>query len=76
MEALNKTGIAKTIVASWFNYDSVRGFNTDYIAEKGHYDASLLASEMASGTIQGRVNIADASDELIGKTFVLVNDMA
>ena len=76
LEALNESGIAKTIVASWFNYDSVRGFNTDYIAEKGHYDASLLASEMASGTIQGRVNIADASDELIGKTFVLVNDMA
>jgi hypothetical protein len=31
---------------------------------------------LAAGTISGAVNIADASDELISKSFVLVNDMA
>ena len=75
-EALNRTSIANQIVASWFNYSPERGFNTDYIAKKGNYDASALAQEMAAGTVQGRVNLADASDELIGKTFVLINDMS
>ena len=74
--ALNSTQMAKSIVAAWFNYSPDYGFNTEYIAQKGHYDASVLAKEMAAGTIQGQVNLADASDELIGKTFVLVNDMA
>ena len=74
--ALNSTQMAKSIVAAWFNYSPDYGFNTEYIAKKGHYDASVLAKEMAAGTIQGQVNLADASDELISKTFVLVNDMA
>lgn len=74
--ALNSTQMAKSIVAAWFNYSPDYGFNTEYIAQKGHYDASVLAKEMAAGTIQGQVNLADASDELISKTFVLVNDMA
>lgn len=64
------------MVAAWFNYNDSTGFNTHYIAEKGNYDASVLAQELAAGTISGAVNIADASDELISKSFVLVNDMA
>lgn len=74
--ALEQAQIAKSIVAAWFNYNDSTGFNTHYIAEKGNYDASVLAQELAAGTISGEVNIADASDELIGKSFVLVNDMA
>lgn len=73
---LDRIQMAKQIVAAWFNYSPDYGFNTEYIAQKGHYDASVLAKEMAAGTIQGQVNLADASDELISKTFVLVNDMA
>lgn len=73
---LHEGQMAKYIVASWFNYNDSTGFNTAYIAEKGDYDASVLAQELAAGTISGDVNIADASDELINKSFVLVNDMA
>ena len=75
-EALKQAQIAKYMVAAWFNYNDSTGFNTHYIAEKGNYDASVLAQELAAGTISGAVNIADASDELISKSFVLVNDMA
>lgn len=74
--ALEQGQMAKYMVASWFNYNDSLGFNTDYIAQKGNYDASVLAQELAAGTISGEVNIADASDELISKSFVLINDMA
>ena len=76
LEVLNSQNIAKQMVATWFNFDEEKGFNTEYLAERGHYDASALSQELAAGTISGEVNIADAGDELIGKTFLLVNDMA
>ena len=68
--------VAKMMVKYWFNFDEKKGFNTDRLTEEGMYDASELKKELASGTMSGVVNLADAGDELIGKTFVLVNDIS
>lgn len=75
-EVLTNDQIAKAMVKYWFNFDEKKGFNTDRLTEEGMYDASELKKELAQGTISGVVNLADAGDELIGKTFVLVNDIS
>ena len=72
---LDSNEIAKEMVKYWFNFDPARGFNTDRLVSEGMYDASELQKELARGTIEGVVNLADAGDELIKKTFVLVNDI-
>ena len=74
--ALASTEVAKHIVEHWFNYDPEKGFNTDRLVAEGMYDASELRKELALGTMAGVVNLADAGDELIGKSFVLVNEMS
>lgn len=75
-ELLANDQIAKAMVKYWFNFDEQKGFNTDRLTKEGMYDASELKKELAQGTINGVVNLADAGDELIGKTFVLVNDIS
>ena len=72
---LAQNEIAKEMVKYWFNFDENKGFNTLRLTEEGMYDASELQKELAQGTLAGVVNLADAGDELIGKTFVLVNDI-
>lgn len=75
-ERLTSDEVAKAMVKYWFNFDEKKGFNTDRLTQEGMYDASELKKELAQGTIDGVVNLADAGDELIGKTFVLVNDIS
>lgn len=74
-ELMASDEVAKTMVKYWFNFDEKNGFNTDRLTTEGMYDASELKKELAQGTMSGVVNLADAGDELIGKTFVLVNDI-
>lgn len=75
-EMLAENEIAKEIIKYWFHFDEINGFNTDRLSEQGMYDASELKKELAMGTLAGVVNLADAGDELIGKSFVLVNDIS
>lgn len=75
-QLLEEEQIAKEIVKYWFNFDELKGFNTDRLTTEGMYDASELKKELAMGTLAGVVNLADAGDELIGKSFVLVNDIS
>jgi len=75
-ELLVTDAMAKEIVKYWFNFDPEQGFNTNRLTEEGMYDASELKKELAQGTMAGVINLADAGDELIGKTFILVNDIS
>ena len=75
-QMLEENEVAKQIVQYWFGFDELQGFNTTRLTEEGMYDASELKKELATGTIAGVVNLADAGDELIGKSFVLVNDIS
>ncbi|MBL0014450.1 MAG: hypothetical protein IPP30_12360 [Flavobacterium sp.] len=71
---IEANNIAREIVAKWFNRSEKGGFNMDLIAKRGTYDASALDIAKAKATQRGLEALADAGEELIKNTFVLVND--
>ncbi len=76
---LNKNQIGKWLIARWFNLqgDDIEEavFNIDLIAERGQYNASDVDVAVALHTTKGLATLSDAGEELIGQTFVLVNDI-
>jgi hypothetical protein len=67
--------IASRLVAKWFNRDKFTGAcDMDLVKERGLYDASMLDKELASRSARGQHLLEDAGEELIGKTFLLVNE--
>jgi len=73
-EFLETNDIAKKMVAKWFNRDSEGRFNMNLIAERGSYNATEMDVEFANSSKRGEALLADAGEELIGNTFVVVND--
>jgi hypothetical protein len=71
---LSEAGVAKALVAKWFNRDEDGKFNMELIAERGQYDASEIDVKVAQSTLRGRALLADAGRELIANTFVVVYD--
>lgn len=73
-EYLNKNRIAKELVAKWFNRNEKGEFNMNLIAERGHYNASVFDLNIARKSERGLAMLADAGEQLIANTFVIVND--
>ncbi len=71
---LNNKGVARDLVAKWFNRDANGNFNMDLIAERGQYNASEIDVKVAQSSVRGKAMLADAGRELIGNTFVIVYD--
>lgn len=71
---LNSNEVAKELVAKWFARDKNGAFNTDLIAARGEYDASYFDRMIANASHRGEAILADAGEDLIGNTFVIVND--
>lgn len=71
---LEKNQVAKGLVAKWFNRDAEGGFNMEMVAERGAYDASAIDIKIAKQSQRGNALLADAGEELIKNTFVIVND--
>lgn len=68
--------IPKLMVAKWFNRcNTTYGFDLDLISERGLYDASSDEIKQANNNIRGLSIVKDAGVELIGKTFLIVNDI-
>lgn len=65
--------IAQGMVAKWFNRDENGYFNMDLVAERGQYNASEMQAGLANATVRGKTLLADAGEELIGNTFVVVS---
>lgn len=65
--------VANKIVAKWFNRDFLGGFNMGLIQERGLYDASAQAQSIAANTERGKAMLADAGEDLIPNTFVVVS---
>lgn len=66
--------IARDLVAKWFNRSENGGFDMELIKQRGSYDASALDIATAKASKRGLDMLADAGEELISKTFVLVNE--
>ena len=68
--------IPKELVAKWFCRDEKTGaFSLDCVMERGFYDASQDDINQADNNMYGRNMLADAGTDLIGKTFVMINDI-
>lgn len=73
---ISQNEIAKALISKWFNRDAATGnCNMDLIAERGYYDASQLDIRLAEQSVRGKAQLGDAGTELIGNTFMLVNDI-
>lgn len=76
---LNDAEAAKGMVAKWFGFDGNTvedaTFNTSLIQERGQYNANDVDVALALQTTRGLASLSDAGEELLGQTFVLVNDI-
>jgi len=70
---LKKNNIANKIVAKWFNRSEEGAFDMNLIGDRGSYDASAQDAAKALSTERGTSMLADAGEELIPNTFVVVN---
>lgn len=71
---LSNNAIAKAMVAKWFNRSKNGGFNMDLIASRGSYSASDIDIKIARQSERGLAMVADAGEELLNNTFVVVNN--
>lgn len=68
--------IASRLVSRWFNRDPFTGVcNVDLVKERGLYDANVFDKELAARSKRGIAMLEDAGEELIGNTFLVVNDI-
>ncbi len=67
------TKLANKMIAKWFNRSEEGAFDMSLIQERGAYDASAQAADMALSTERGLDMLKDAGIELISNTFVVVN---
>ncbi len=74
---LERNLIASRLVAKWYNYDMASGeMDIELIGERGIYAASELDRAKAALSVRGTdVVLADAGEDLIQNTFVLVNEI-
>ena len=75
-EFLQNNKIASRLVGSWFNRDYFTGeCNMELVKERGLYNATEFDKQLATRSARGMAMLQDAGEELIGNTFVLVNDI-
>lgn len=67
--------VAKGMVAKWFNRGPEGGFDMYLVQDRGFYDASQQDIENAHRSELDLAILGDAGEDLIGKTFLLVNDI-
>lgn len=75
-EFLNNNKVASRLVGKWFNRDIFTGeCNSDLVKERGLYDANTYDVIMAEKSARSMALLHDSAEDLIGNTFVLVNDI-
>lgn len=75
-EFLNKNKIASRLIGRWFNRDIYTGAcDMELVKERGLYNATEFDKQLALRSARGLAMLQDAGEELIGNTFVVVNDI-
>lgn len=73
---LVRNKIGGRLVEKWFNRDKKTGaFDMNLVAERGFYDATILDVKEAIASTRGINMLADAGEELLHHTYVIVNDI-
>lgn len=74
---LYDNAIGRRLVAKWFNRDKNGTFNINNILEKGYYNVSASDIQVALRSYKTQEGVIyDAGEELIGNTYILVNDIS
>lgn len=69
--------IASRLIGKWFNRNILTGeCSMDLIKERGVYNATELDRELASRSPRGIAMLQDAGEQLIGHTFLLMNEIS
>ena len=72
---LDDNRIASRLVAKWFDRDIFTGqCDMALVQQRGLYNATVFDKELAARSSRGQAMLADAGEELIGSTFVLVHE--
>ncbi|MBR6054930.1 MAG: hypothetical protein IKP46_06285 [Bacteroidales bacterium] len=72
--ATNK--IPRDMIAKWFDRNPETGaFDMNLVQDRGFYDASAADISAAEASTRNFAILGDAGEELIGKTFMIVNDI-
>lgn len=73
---LERNKIASRLVAKWFNRNVNTGTcNMELVKERGLYNATEYDRILAEKSARSTALLMDAGEDLIGNTFVLVNDI-
>lgn len=78
-KVLNENQYGKMMVQRWFNLhgntpaDAV--FSMDTIIQRGHYNATHTDIRKARQTARGTAALSDMGEQLLKKSFILVNDI-
>lgn len=73
---IHTSNAAKKTVAKWFDRNPETGtFDLDLMARRGNYNASVADIREALLTQRGLAIIADAGEDLIENSFLLINDI-
>jgi len=72
---IDESNLENKLIAIWFNRQRDGTFNMETVAERGFYDASQLEADLAGQTLRGRAALADAGENLIQNTFVVLGLM-
>lgn len=73
---LSRNNVASRLVGRWFNRDSYTGqCDMELVKERGLYNATEFDRQLAKRSARGLAMLQDAGEDLIGNTYVLVNDI-
>lgn len=68
--------IASRMVGKWFDRNILTGeCSLNMIQDRGIYNASALDHELAANSARGIAMLQDAGEQLIGQSFLLVNEI-
>lgn len=73
---LTNNQVASRLVGRWFNRDFFTGAcDMELVKERGLYNATEFDKQLAMRSARGIAMLQDAGEDLIGNTYVLVNDI-
>lgn len=73
---LKDNKVASRLVGRWFDRDFFTGkCDMELVKERGLYNATEFDRQLAKRSARGMALLQDAGEQLIGNTFVIVNDI-
>jgi len=70
---LKEAKVANQLVARWYNRQPDGSFDMKLIGERGYYNATEMEANVGKSSARGVASLADAGEELIKNTFVVVS---